>query len=123
MADLYHLIGSDLEISDNGNPIMAFDEVEGQQRVLRRLLSNPGSYYWRLTYGAGLAQFLGKTLVQARIKGVIQTQMLLEAAVLQNPPPQISVSTNADQTVTATIQYVDATTNLTSLLSVPIEGF
>jgi hypothetical protein len=123
MADLAHLIGSDLEITDNGNVVLSYDEEEGQERVLRRLLSNPGSYYFHLDYGAGLAQFLGKTLVSARIKGVIQQQMLLEQAVLQNPPPQINILVNADQTVTATVQYVDSTTNLTSLLTVPIEGF
>lgn len=123
MADLAHLIGSDLEISDNGNVLMSFNEVEGQERVLRRLLSNPGSYFWRLDYGAGLARFLGQTLVEARIKGVIQQQMLLEKAVLQNPPPQIELTVSADQSVTASVKYVDSTTNLTSLLTVPIEGF
>jgi hypothetical protein len=123
MADLQHLIGSDLSITANGNIVMSYDEAEGQERVLRRLLSNPGSYYWHPNYGAGLARFLGKPLITARIKSTIQTQMRLEQAVLQNPSPSVTVSTYNGDTVMANILYVDATTNLTSQLTVPIEGF
>src|SRR5260370_37518584 len=34
--------------------------VEGEQRVLRRLLTSPGSYIWHLEYGAGLPAYVGQ---------------------------------------------------------------
>ena len=53
-----------------------------QQRVLRRLLTNPGDYIWQLGYGAGLGQFVGRPGVPAAIAGVAGAQILLEAAVM-----------------------------------------
>jgi hypothetical protein len=115
MADISHFIGSDLSILSNGNFELATDAVEGQQRVLRRLLTNPGDYPWRLEYGAGLAAFLGQTISKFRINARITSQMLLERAVLQNPPPTVDVEV-IENTVIANIHYVDRDSGDTSNL-------
>jgi hypothetical protein len=123
MIDLQQLIGSDFDITDNGNIVLARAEQAGQERVLRRLLSNPGSYYWHLEYGAGLARYLGKPLVEARIRGTILQQIQLEKAVSKIPPPKVTIQSYPDNTIVATVIYVDSETNLRSMLTVPIEGF
>ena len=43
-----------------GDLAPAAGTLRGQQRVLRRLLTNPGDYIWQPGYGAGLGQFVGK---------------------------------------------------------------
>jgi hypothetical protein len=45
--------------------------VEGEQRVLRRLLTNPGSYIWHLEYGAGLPQHVGQPEVLSAINSLM----------------------------------------------------
>jgi hypothetical protein len=46
--------------------------------VLRRLLTNPGSYIWHLEYRAGLPQYLGQPAVLSAINSLIISQMFLE---------------------------------------------
>jgi hypothetical protein len=118
VADISHLVGNDLVLTSYGDAIVSYDAQEGQERVLRRLLSNPKSYPWHLDYGAGLARFLGQPLIQTQIKGTIQQQMTLEQAVSQLPPPTITVTVAADQTVNASISYVDSITGQTSFLNI-----
>lgn len=70
--------------------------VRSQQRVLRRLLTNPGSYIWEPTYGAGLASFVGQALSTDnydQIKSLILSNMFLETSVSQSPPPKIFIQT------------------------------
>jgi hypothetical protein len=122
MTDIAHLIGNDLTITSYGDVVMSNDVEEVQERVLRRLLSNPGSYYWHPGFGAGLARFLGQTLRTARIKGTIMKQILLERGVSKNPPPTITLTEYNGDTVVATIKYIDANTGATSLLTVPIQS-
>lgn len=114
MADIAHYIGSDISILSNGQFEIAFDAVEGQQRVLRRLLTNPGDYPFELSYGAGLAAFLGQATSKPRISARISSQMLLERAVMQSPPPTVDVQVGNDNIVIANIQYVDRNSGDTS---------
>lgn len=55
MPDLSHQWGSDLLIGPTGDLATASGTELGQQRVLRRLLTNASDYIWHLGYGAGLA--------------------------------------------------------------------
>ena len=55
MPDINHLWGNDLAFSATGDLATADVPTLTQQRVLRRLLTNPGDYIWELDYGAGLA--------------------------------------------------------------------
>lgn len=123
--DLSNIIGTDLQIT-SGNVIgtadiaISVNPTEGQQRVLRRLLTNPLDYVWQPAYGAGLARFIGRPMNNIQVSGTIRQQMKLEQAVKQLPPPAVSLNTSKTGSLVASIQYVDSTSNLTSALSVPL---
>lgn len=120
MADLSLLMGGDLAVAANGDLLTVAGPAETQQRVLRRLITNPGDYLWQPGYGAGLAAMVGRPANAARIGAIIRSQVLQEAAVAPTPPPTVAVSVNPDSTVTANVQYTDAATNQTSVLSFPV---
>ncbi|MBX9901259.1 MAG: phage tail protein [Burkholderiaceae bacterium] len=109
MTDLNHYIGGDLGVSPTGDLLLASDTIEGQQRVLRRLLTNPGEYIWHTDYGAGLPQEVGQVTDARRIRGVVRSQIFNEDIVLRSPDPTILV-TAIPNGVSARIQYVDSTT-------------
>jgi hypothetical protein len=62
LADVYHYIGGDISASNTGDLQGVTDTVRGQQRVLRRLLTNPAITFssrtmaraWRNGSGAPL---------------------------------------------------------------------
>ncbi len=92
----------------------------GQQRVLRRLLTNPGDYIWQPDYGAGLAQFIGQPVNPLQIKAVIRSQIFKEATVARQPEPLIDVQVapgGASGTVYVYIQYMDAQIGETQVIS------
>lgn len=122
MADAFHNFGSDLTIGPTGDLSVVTGTLEGQQRVLRRLLTNPNDYIWQPSYGAGLARFLGQPTSVAKIAAVSRGQMFQEAAVARTPAPSIDVDVQTDGTVTETIKYVDANTGDPVPLTVPIGG-
>jgi len=117
MPDLALQFGGDLGVSPTGDLLLADSTALTQQRVLFRLLTNPGDYIWQLSYGAGLAQFIGQPGAPAAITGVTRTQMLLESAVATTPAPAISTAAGDDGTVTLSISYADAASGQTSLLT------
>jgi len=108
MADAWHQFGGDLAVGPTGDIALADGAELGRQRVLRRLLTNPGDYIWALTYGAGLGGFVGTPAGAAQIEAVIRGQMFREAAVAQRPEPQVGVSADAAGNVFASIRYADA---------------
>ena len=106
--DLFNYFGSDLSTSHTGDLLLVDGITLSQQRILRRLLTNPGDYIFDLTYGAGLPSFIGIPLSQsvyAQITGLITSQMYLETSVQQNPPPIITLKSNQN-TLFVNIQYV-----------------
>lgn len=117
MADIFHSFGVDLASSPTGDIATAAGPVLGQQRVLKRLLTNPGDYIWQPDYGAGLAQFVGQPAATQRIRATIRSQIFKEAAVARTPEPVIDVSFDSAGTVYVHIRYADATTGQTQLLS------
>jgi phage baseplate assembly protein W len=108
MADLALQFGGDLAVGPTGDVLLAAGTALTQQRVLRRLLTNPGDYIWQLNYGAGLGQFVGQPGAPASIRGVARAQMLLESAVAPTPAPVISAMVADDGVVTLTLNYADA---------------
>jgi phage baseplate assembly protein W len=122
MADLWHQFGSDLAAAANGDLATVIGSAFGQQRVLRRLLTNPGDYIWQPDYGAGLAQFIGQPVDVAAIQGRIGSQVFLEAAVARSPEPMIDVQADEAGRVFAQVTYSDATTGQTQVLSFSVGG-
>jgi phage baseplate assembly protein W len=117
MPDVFHQFGSDLVPGPTGDLVLASGSIAGQQRVLRRLLTNPGDYIWQPTYGAGLGQFVGTPTSPAQIRAVIRSQVFKEAAVACTPEPVVDVTSDAGGTFYVHIRYADATTGATQILS------
>lgn len=119
MADISHMIGADLALSDAGDLATVDSDAWTQQRVLRRLLTNTGDYIWQLSYGGSLPAMIGLPISAQRVVAVIRQQMLLESAVAQQPEPIVSVQTDQRSTVFATITYFDSASGTEQNLSVP----
>jgi len=120
MPDAFHQWGCDLVASSSGDLGSVSGPLLGQQRILRRLLTNPGDYIWQLDYGAGLGQFIGQPVDPLRIQAIVRGQIFKESAVAPQPEPiidvQIQPGGNAS-TVYLSIQYVDAESGETQVLS------
>jgi phage baseplate assembly protein W len=120
MNDLSHQFGADLSVGPTGDVALASGALLGQQRVLRRLLTNPGDYIWAPKYGAGLGQFVGVPVDSAQIGAVIRSQIFREAAVARQPEPIIDVSGEPGGIVYVNVSYADAITGATQILSFSI---
>ena len=122
MPDIWHQWGSDLMVGPTGDLASVAGALLGRQRVLRRLLTNPGDYIWQLGYGAGLAQFVGRPANALQIRAVIRSQIFQEAAVARMPEPVIEVASDDIGAVYVDIRYVDAVTGQTQVLSFSVGG-
>lgn len=125
MADASHQWGSDLLASATGDIATAVGPPLGQQRILRRLLTNPGDYIWQLDYGAGLARFIGQPANPLQIMALIRSQIFKEEAVAREPEPSIDVRIaprGASGTVYVYIRYVDEPTGETQVLSFSVSA-
>jgi phage baseplate assembly protein W len=122
MQDASLVWGSDLFASSTGDIALAAETALGQQRVLRRLLTNPGDYIWQLDYGAGLARFVGTPVDVLAIRAAIRSQIFKEAIVSRTPEPLIDVQSFADGSVIVQIRYVDSTAGTTQVLSFQVGG-
>ena len=109
MTDLALVFGNDLTVDATGDISTVDGTEEGVERILRRLLTNQKEYIWNPTYGAGLPLFIGEPVNASRIQAVVRRQMLLESIVARDPPPVITVTAHADNSVFLDIKYVDAT--------------
>lgn len=128
MSDLYQYWGDDLSVSSSGDLLPVNGTVLGQQRILRRLLTNPGvigrngapsspaDYIFHTDYGAGLPRRVGDTVDVAKIRALIRGQILLEPAVAKFPTPEIDV-TEISGGISVSIRYNDAQTKKPAFLS------
>ncbi|MEF3066295.1 hypothetical protein [Pandoraea apista] len=128
MSDLNHMWGSDLMVSASGDLLPVDGANLTQQRILRRLMTNPrgpsvggtpaepGDYIFHLDYGAGLPREVGRTVDVGRIRAKIRGQILREAAVARQPAPVIDVQPIANG-VSVSIRYTDRQTGQPATLS------
>ncbi len=68
MIDIFLEWAGDLSVGSTGDLALASGPDTTNQRVYRRLLTNPGDYLWQLDYGGGLAQFVGTPVEPADIE-------------------------------------------------------
>ena len=122
MADIQHTFGNDLTISATGDIALSDGTQLGQERVLRRLLTNPKAYIWQLAYGAGLPRFVGQVANKLRISAVAKAQMYREGAVARSPAPIVTVDVQPTGVVTLGIKYVDAATRTPATLNFNLNG-
>lgn len=97
MSDISHQWGSDLEVGPTGDLLLAAGQDLGQQRILRRLLTNPGGYLWHVDYGAGLGAFVGEPSAADQVESIIVTQMANEPSASTSPEPIVEVSSTNSQ--------------------------
>jgi phage baseplate assembly protein W len=116
MTDLYHFIGDDLSVSPTGDVLQVDGVDQTSQRILRRLLTNPGDYIWHPDYGAGLGRKIGTLLDIPALTGLIRSQIFLEAAVARTPAPVITVQGIANG-LSVRIQYYDGSTGKLATLA------
>lgn len=128
MPDLNHYYGGDLSASPSGDLALASQSLTGTQRVYRRLLTNSAlsdaagkpvaspDYTWHPNYGASVPRKVGSPGNVPATKALIKGQMLLESAVARQPAPKIAL-TQANNAVSASIQYTDANTATTQFVS------
>lgn len=121
MSELHHYWGEDLSASATGDLLVADQTTSGEQRVLRRLLTNPqlvapdgevqasADYTIHQEYGAGIPRLVGLPVDIAGTAALIASQMALEDAVSQSPAPQVELTTITDG-LNAVIRYNDAAT-------------
>lgn len=123
--DIFHWFGTDLQSGNTGDLALVQGTIRGEQRVLRRLLTNPAApnapadYPWHPDYGGGLPRFIGQGLDIAKITAVIRSQLALEPSVAKTPPPQITVKAlpNDPTGFSVAIAYNDAVSNSPVVLS------
>jgi hypothetical protein len=131
MKDCNQFYGNDIAASATGDLMSVEGTDKGQQRILRRLLTNPrevladgsilpADYIWHPTYGAGLPRKVGSVLDADKIRAIIRGQMLLEDCVAKNPEPVITV-TVIPNGISAFIQYKDAISGETQTLSFSVD--
>ena len=114
--DLAHWFGQDLNVAASGDLLTVDGTLKGQQRVLRRLLTNPGDYIWEPTYGAGLASKIGQPFDAEACAALVKSQIFLEAAVSRIPAPTITV-TQISNGLFVSIAYTDSETGSPVALS------
>jgi hypothetical protein len=100
--------GGDLSLGPTGDLSLVNGQILGQQRVLRRLLTNLSDYSWNPAYGGGLGQFVGGVGNARAIEGAIRGQLYAEAAVAHQPEPTVSTDDLSNATIFVSIVYADA---------------
>jgi len=89
LDDVGHYWGGDVILGLTGDFSRASHADRSKQRVLRRLLTNPGDYIFHPAYGAGLPKLVGQAIDLPKTQALIRGQMLLEASVAKSPGPTI----------------------------------
>lgn len=117
--DLAHFWGSDLVPASNGDLFIATGTLAGEQRVLRRLLTNSqlvdpngvvqasADATFHPTYGASLPRQVGMPVNIPLTNATIVSQMGKEQAVSHLPLPVITVTPIQDG-INAIVAYNDA---------------
>jgi len=121
MYDIWHFTGGDLNISPAGDLRPVSSMERGKQRILRRLMTNPGEYLFHPEYGAGLGAKVGDVVHVNEWKALIRGQLLLEEAVAQQPPPEVTLSL-ISQGVSVIIRYTDAIAGTPETLIFDVSG-
>lgn len=109
MSSISHLCGGDLLLGKGGLHVISGAE-ETRQRLLRRLLTNPGDYIWQPEYGVGLQSMVGEVVIPSVMQAAIRVQVLKDPGVDPGHSVDVTVSAGADGFCLCHISYVDADT-------------
>ncbi len=108
LADLDHFWGQDIVPGPTGDLGTVVRSDRTSQRLIRRLLTNPGGtdYLWQPDYGAGLPGLIGQPLDLGALDALIRGQIALEPSVAPNPAPVITL-TPVNGGVAISVTYFD----------------
>lgn len=115
MADLDAFWGGDLSVDATGDLALVDDLALTNQRVLRRLLTNPGDYLWHPDFGVGLPGFIGQAVPPSVPIGAAAAQIAQEETVARSPAPEFDVQLGIDL-ISMSVKYYAATTGAPVLL-------
>ena len=115
LADIAHWWGNDINAAANADILTVTGDTRSQQRVFRRLMTNPADdannlpadYPTHPDYGAGLPRYVGSLATADEIAAVCIGQMILEDSVARLPPPTATVKRIADG-LSVSLAYYDA---------------
>lgn len=122
MADASLDWGGDLAASATGDILLATGGVGSDQRVIRRFLTNPGSYIWQPSYGAGLGQFIGDAQPALTIEAVLKKQVALEPSIAASPSPTVSVIPQGSNALGISVNYAYVQGGASQVVSLVIGG-
>lgn len=122
MPDLNLPWGGDLALTASGDLATVDGDALGVQRVTRRLLTAPQALLFEPAYGAGLPQRIGDPIPARTLTGLVRAQIFAEAAVAQNPAPQVSVNETpvGSGRIVIAVRWTDRTSGAPQLLSFQI---
>ena len=120
MEGVYHYWGNDIGISSAGGLQKATGSARSHQRVLRRLMTAPGTYIFHPEYGGGLGSWVGGKIQIPKLKATIMEQLYLEESVSRTPVPVIEMTQNF-RTLHVRITYVESDTNTQTALSFSLD--
>lgn len=105
--------GNDLSLTTQGDIATSDNEELAEEAIVRRLLTNPGTYFWHPEYGAGIGRFIGEALSTGNfdaIKNIVTSQILLESTVAQSPRPKVDFTSLGGGILQCDIVYYNAIT-------------
>jgi hypothetical protein len=112
--------GGDLSIGPSGDIAVAPAHVEINQRIVRRLLTNPGDYIWHTDYGAGLGKYVGEPYSPELVEGTILNQLRYESLIASSPLPLVQTDELLQGTfigASVTIKFQVADTGVPSFVA------
>lgn len=116
LNDIDHWVGNDLGVSSTGDLGQASGDTRTQQRIVRRLVTNPGEYIFHPEYGAGLPAKIGQNADLPGLRALIRSQVLMEDAVARQPEPEVDLQ-QINSGFAVTVRYTSATTRKPVTLS------
>jgi hypothetical protein len=118
--DINHYFSADVIPSGTGDLSAVDGATMSQQRVIRRLLTNPGDYSFHPDYGIGAGRYVGTdTGKLGELKALIASQIFQEDSVARTPLPVIEVYMEKSL-LWINIQYMEITTGTMQVINMPI---
>lgn len=122
LQDVSQEYGEDIQLSNTGDLALVGGNDRGQQRLVRRYLTNPGGYLFHPLYGGGVLADIGSTQDPNKIGATLRAQTLLEDSVAPTPAPVVTVNPQPTGELDVTVQYTDSPSNAPTVLAFNIEN-
>lgn len=120
MFDISWQYGEDIQTTIQGDFQPVGGIAQTNQRVAKRLLTNPGAVLHHPDYGVGLPKWIGSALSEQRYRSLeadIRQALGLEASVAKTPRPTINFQLSTDQSLIGiSITYYNVVEQKTAII-------